>query len=244
MSTTLATRPNISPCSVVDDPRWVRIVERDRSADGQLWYSVMTTGIYCRPSCPSRTANPKNVQLHDSLAAAKATGFRACKRCNPDGQSVDGENTALVAQACRMIEASEEEPSLNALAAAVGRSASYFHRVFKATTGRHAQGLCDGAPRREGAGRPGQWHQRDRGDVRCRLQFERPLLREVDRHARDDAHPVPLGGSTRRSISPWGKPPLVRSWWPRARRASRRSCWARIRISWSAICRIASPRPR
>jgi AraC family transcriptional regulator of adaptative response/methylated-DNA-[protein]-cysteine methyltransferase len=135
MSMTLATRPNISHGSVADDPRWARIVARDRSADGQLWYSVMTTGIYCRPSCPSRTANPKNVQLHDSLASAKATGFRSCKRCNPDGQSVDGENTALVAQACRMIEASEEEPSLNALAAAVGRSASYFHRVFKATTG-------------------------------------------------------------------------------------------------------------
>ena len=94
-----------------------------------------TTGVYCRPSCPSRTANPKNVQLHDSLESAKATGFRPCKRCNPDGLSIDAENAALVAKACRMIEESEEEPSLEELAEAVGRSPSYFHRIFKAATG-------------------------------------------------------------------------------------------------------------
>jgi AraC family transcriptional regulator, regulatory protein of adaptative response / methylated-DNA-[protein]-cysteine methyltransferase len=121
--------------SVADDPRWARIVVRDRTADGHLWYSVMTTGIFCRASCPSRTPNPKNVQLHDTLASAKATGFRPCKRCNPDGPSIDSENAALVAKACRLIEESEEELSLNDLAEAVGRSASYFHRMFKATTG-------------------------------------------------------------------------------------------------------------
>jgi AraC family transcriptional regulator, regulatory protein of adaptative response / methylated-DNA-[protein]-cysteine methyltransferase len=121
--------------AVRDDPRWARIVARDRTADGHFWYSVATTGVYCRPSCPSRTANPKNVQMHDSLQAAKATGFRPCKRCNPDGLSIDGENAAIVAQACRLIEQSEEEPSLNDLAEAVCRSASYFHRMFKATTG-------------------------------------------------------------------------------------------------------------
>jgi AraC family transcriptional regulator of adaptative response/methylated-DNA-[protein]-cysteine methyltransferase len=89
--------------TVADDPRWAQIVARDRSADGRFWYSVATTGIYCRPSCPSRTANPKNVQLHDTLKEAKATGFRPCKRCNPDGLSVDAENAALVAKACRLI---------------------------------------------------------------------------------------------------------------------------------------------
>ena len=120
---------------VADDPRWARIVARDKTADGHLWYSVYTTGVYCRPSCPSRTANPKNVQLHDTLESAKATGFRPCKRCNPDGPSIEAENAALVAKACRIIEENEEEPSLEALAAAVRRSPSYFHRVFKATTG-------------------------------------------------------------------------------------------------------------
>lgn len=120
---------------VANDPRWARVLARDRSADGMFWYSVATTGVYCRPSCPSRTANPKNVQIHDTLADAKATGFRPCKRCRPDGPSVDAENVAIVARACRLIEESEEEPSLSALAKAVGRSASYFHRNFKAVTG-------------------------------------------------------------------------------------------------------------
>jgi AraC family transcriptional regulator, regulatory protein of adaptative response / methylated-DNA-[protein]-cysteine methyltransferase len=121
--------------SVEDDPRWARILARDKTADGHLWYSVATTGVYCRPSCPSRLANPKNVQLHDTLGSAKATGFRPCRRCKPDGPSFDAENAALVAKACRIIEESEEVPSLDALADAIGRSPGYFHRVFKAATG-------------------------------------------------------------------------------------------------------------
>ena len=120
---------------VANDPRWARIIARDRTADGHLWYSVLTTGVYCRPSCPSRSANPENVQLHDTVEEARATGFRPCKRCRPDGLSVDAENVAIVARACRLIEQSEEEPSLTDLAEAVGRSPSYFHRRFKAVTG-------------------------------------------------------------------------------------------------------------
>jgi AraC family transcriptional regulator, regulatory protein of adaptative response / methylated-DNA-[protein]-cysteine methyltransferase len=124
-----------TPPSVADDPRWARIVVRDKTADGQLWYSVATTGVYCRPSCASRIANPKNVQLHDSLESAKATGFRSCMRCNPDGPSIESKNAALVAKACRTIEASEEEPPLEKLANTVGLSPSYFHRLFKAAIG-------------------------------------------------------------------------------------------------------------
>jgi AraC family transcriptional regulator, regulatory protein of adaptative response / methylated-DNA-[protein]-cysteine methyltransferase len=135
MTATPTKAPKPATPSVADDPRWVRIVARDKTADGHLWYSVSTTGVYCRPSCPSRTANPKNVQLHDSLESAKATGFRSCRRCNPDGPSIDAENATLVAQACRIIEESEEEPSLDELADAIDRSPSYFHRLFKATTG-------------------------------------------------------------------------------------------------------------
>ncbi len=135
MTMMLERQQTIARTALADDPRWARIVARDKTADGSFWYSVATTGVYCRPSCPSRTANPRNVQLHDTLAAAKATGFRPCKRCNPDGISIDGENAAIIAQACRLIEESEEEPSLIDLAEAVGRSASYFHRMFKATTG-------------------------------------------------------------------------------------------------------------
>src|SRR5262244_479642 len=105
-----------TPPSVVDDPRWARIVAREKAADGHLWYSVSTTGVYCRPSCPSRVANPRNVQLHDTLEAARATRFRPCRRCNPDGPSIESENAALVERACRIIEEREEGPALAALA--------------------------------------------------------------------------------------------------------------------------------
>ena len=118
-----------------EDPRWARVLARDRSADGAFWYSVSTTGIYCRPSCPSRSANPKNVQLYETLAAAKATGFRPCKRCNPDGRSLEEENAVIVARACRLIEDSEETLSLSGLASTIGLSQSHLHRVFKSVTG-------------------------------------------------------------------------------------------------------------
>lgn len=121
--------------ATADDRRWARVLVRDRAADGEFWYSVATTGVYCRPSCPSRTANPENVSLHDTLAAAKATGFRACKRCNPDGEPQEAEHAALVARACRIIEQAEAPPTLSDLAEAVGLSTGYFHRLFKAATG-------------------------------------------------------------------------------------------------------------
>ena len=118
-----------------NDPRWDCIVARDRTADGQFWYSVATTGVYCRPSCPSRGCKPENVAFHDTLEAAKATGFRPCKRCNPDGVSPDVENAILVEKACRMIEQREEAPSLIQLANAAELSQSHFHRLFKRITG-------------------------------------------------------------------------------------------------------------
>src|SRR6516165_3112421 len=89
MSAALARLSQSKPAEVADDPRWARVLARDKTADGQFWYSVATTGVYCRPSCPSRTADPKNVQLHDSLESAKATGFRSCRRCNPEGPSIE-----------------------------------------------------------------------------------------------------------------------------------------------------------
>src|ERR1700756_5341614 len=116
MTSTFAKPRKSTPPSVAEDPRWARVVARDKTADGHLWYSVSTTGVYCRPSCPSRTANPKNVQLHDTLEGAKATGFRPCKRCNPDGPSIETDNATLVTKACRIIEESEEELSLEVLA--------------------------------------------------------------------------------------------------------------------------------
>jgi AraC family transcriptional regulator of adaptative response/methylated-DNA-[protein]-cysteine methyltransferase len=111
------------------------MVSRDASADGQFWYSVRTTGVYCRPSCPSRAANPENIRFYDSLADARADGFRPCRRCNPDGPSRETENAAIVAKACKLIEGSDEAPSLDGIAAAMEMSPSHFHRLFKRKTG-------------------------------------------------------------------------------------------------------------
>jgi AraC family transcriptional regulator, regulatory protein of adaptative response / methylated-DNA-[protein]-cysteine methyltransferase len=117
------------------DPRWTAVVSRDRSADGTFYYSVTTTGVYCRPSCAARLANPKNVRFHATAAEARAAGFRPCKRCRPDQMSCEDRRAALVAEACRMIELAEKTPTLAELAGAAGLSTYHFHRVFKAVTG-------------------------------------------------------------------------------------------------------------
>jgi AraC family transcriptional regulator of adaptative response/methylated-DNA-[protein]-cysteine methyltransferase len=71
--------------STVDDSRWAAIMARDRRADGTFYYSVATTGVYCRPSCPSRLADPRNVRFHGTSAEAERAGFRPCRRCTPRG---------------------------------------------------------------------------------------------------------------------------------------------------------------
>lgn len=120
---------------VAQDPRWARIVARDAAADGQFWYSVATTGVYCRPSCPSRTANPENVTIHATLADARRTGARACLRCRPDADGMRAAGLDQIAAACRRIEMAETMPTLEALAAEAGMSPSHFQRRFKAVTG-------------------------------------------------------------------------------------------------------------
>ena len=118
-----------------DDARWAAVQRRDPDADGQFYYSVRTTGVYCRPSCPSRGALRANVAFHASCAAAEAAGFRACLRCQPALPPLAERQAAAVAQACRMIDEAEEAPDLDTLAQAVGMSRFHFHRIFKAQTG-------------------------------------------------------------------------------------------------------------
>src|SRR5215813_6393690 len=104
--------------STMNDPRWASIVSRSPAADGEFFYSVSTTGVYCRPSCGSRRARPEHVQFHRSREEAERAGFRPCKRCKPDQPSLTEQHAAKVAQACRLIEAADEAPKLDDLAAA------------------------------------------------------------------------------------------------------------------------------
>ncbi len=108
---------------------------RDPSFDGTFYYSVATTGVYCRPSCAARRPNRQNVQFHATAADAEAAGFRPCKRCKPDAPSQHERHAAKVAHACRLIETAEEEPTLDALARSAGLSAHHFHRIFKTVAG-------------------------------------------------------------------------------------------------------------
>ena len=115
--------------------RWAAVIGRERAADGHFYYGVRTTGVYCRPSCPSRTAHKKNVVFFDTNTEAAAAGFRACKRCHPDDVSADERYAAIVVQACRLIESAEQAPNLDELAATVGMSKHHFHRIFKKIAG-------------------------------------------------------------------------------------------------------------
>lgn len=118
-----------------DATRWAAVVARDKSCDGAFVFSVATTGVYCRPSCPARRANRQNVCFHDSCAEAEAAGFRACKRCKPNEPALAEQHTAKVAEACRLIAEADGMPRLEELAEAVGLSPWHFHRLFKAIVG-------------------------------------------------------------------------------------------------------------
>ncbi|MGO8798218.1 MAG: bifunctional DNA-binding transcriptional regulator/O6-methylguanine-DNA methyltransferase Ada [Roseiarcus sp.] len=117
------------------DRQWRAVAARDRSADGTFYYAVRSTGVYCRPSCASRLANPRNVAFFPTCGDAERAGFRACKRCRPDEAGRRERQAATIAEACRAIEAAEEAPALGELARRAGMSPYHFHRVFKSVTG-------------------------------------------------------------------------------------------------------------
>ncbi|MDP1633060.1 MAG: bifunctional DNA-binding transcriptional regulator/O6-methylguanine-DNA methyltransferase Ada [Gallionellaceae bacterium] len=117
------------------EQRWQAVVRRDKQADGAFVYAVRTTGVYCRPSCPSRTAKRENVEFFDAGELALAAGYRACKRCRPETLSLEQRRQALAVQACRTIEQSASALPLAELARQAGLSPHHFHRIFKTATG-------------------------------------------------------------------------------------------------------------
>ncbi len=105
---------------------------RDRLLDGRFVGAVKTTGIYCKPSCPARRSKRENVEFFDTCEAARAAGYRPCRRCRPDEIGRDRE---AVAKAIALIERSETALKLDDLAAAVGYAPHHFQRLFKRDTG-------------------------------------------------------------------------------------------------------------
>ena len=118
-----------------DEARWEALVQRDLLADGAFVYAVNTTGIYCRPGCPSRLPNRENVRFFDAPEQAEEAGFRPCKRCTPREPARQDPQREWVLQACQIIEQAEEPPALADLAHAVGLSPSHLHRTFKRLVG-------------------------------------------------------------------------------------------------------------
>ncbi|MBL4891129.1 MAG: bifunctional DNA-binding transcriptional regulator/O6-methylguanine-DNA methyltransferase Ada [Rhizobiaceae bacterium] len=115
--------------------RWDAMVNHSAEADGHFYYSVKTTGVYCRPSCAARLALRENVAFHLTCDDAEGAGFRPCRRCKPDQPPLVERQATVIAKACRLIEQSEEAPTLETLAGAVSMSAYHFHRIFKRVTG-------------------------------------------------------------------------------------------------------------
>ena len=118
--------------TISDDEAWSAVLERDRRFDGRFVTGVLTTGIYCRPSCAARHPKRENVRFFADGAAARAAGLRPCKRCSPDDVSRD---ERAVLAAIEAIKASEEPLALAGLAGDAGYSVAHFQRLFTRATG-------------------------------------------------------------------------------------------------------------
>ncbi|MHA6333105.1 bifunctional transcriptional activator/DNA repair enzyme AdaA [Qipengyuania sp. CAU 1752] len=122
----------MTDAAIPPDTAWAAVQRRDRSYDGRFVTGVLSTGIYCRPSCAARHPIRRNVRFFANGHAARAAGLRACKRCLPDDVARD---EAAVLAAIDEIKASEGRPTLEELAALTGYSSGHFQRVFKRATG-------------------------------------------------------------------------------------------------------------
>ncbi len=131
----MIARNELLAAATASDPRWAAVAARDAAADGRFFYSVRTTGVYCRPSCAARTPKPENVAFHATAADAERAGFRPCKRCRPGELPLAARQAARVAELCRYIESAERAPTLGELARRARMSPFHLHRLFKAATG-------------------------------------------------------------------------------------------------------------
>lgn len=118
-----------------EDQLWTAVENRDPDRDGEFYYGVMTTGVYCRPSCASRRPLRKNVRFFTTAAEAETAGLRPCKRCRPKGASSNVLNQ-VVHELARQIDAQPEQTvSLEQLAQRAGYSPFHLQRSFKAIMG-------------------------------------------------------------------------------------------------------------
>ena len=135
----------VSRTPVTEDLRWAAVVRRDRAVDGQFFYAVTSTGVFCRPSCPSRRPRRDRVRFFDSAQAAAAAGFRACRRCHPTGPSEKPAAAAIKRATEYLSRHADETVPLSMLARVAGMSAFHLQRQFKRELGvspREFQAAC------------------------------------------------------------------------------------------------------
>ena len=118
-----------------EDRCWQALCERDAAFDGRFVFAVRSTGIFCRPSCPARRPARERVAFFADGEAARAAGFRPCRRCSPMGPSPSEQLDALVVAACRLLDEATAPMTLPQLAARIGLSPTHLARAFKARTG-------------------------------------------------------------------------------------------------------------
>lgn len=119
-----------------DEQLWQAVVAKDARFDGQFVFAVSSTGVYCRPSCPSRRAHRERVSFFDLPEAAEQAGFRACLRCQPKRARVLDPQMELVQRVCRVLDSSETETGkLAELATHAGVSVFHLQRTFKRVMG-------------------------------------------------------------------------------------------------------------
>ena len=122
--------------AIKDDQLWQAVVAKDARFDGQFVFAVSSTGVYCRPSCPSRRAHRERVKFFDLPEAAEQAGFRACLRCQPQRARVLDPQIELVQRVCRLLNANESESlKLSELATQAGMSQFHLQRTFKRVMG-------------------------------------------------------------------------------------------------------------
>ena len=125
---------------------WDAVTTRNAEKDGQFYFGVVTTGVYCRPSCPARQPLRKNVRFYESPGEAERDGLRPCKRCRPLDGRADEATVAKVREVCAYIQAncdSGDGLTLETLAETAGWSAFHLHRTFKAVLGITPKQLLD-----------------------------------------------------------------------------------------------------
>ncbi len=133
----MSSRPQLAPQASADiEALWRAVVEHRDQLDGVFYYGVRTTGVYCRPSCPSRRPRRENVDFYFDPRTAERAGLRACRRCRPTEQQPSSPQAETVKRVCKYIEQNLEGTlTLKTIAAAVGGSPFHIQRTFKQMLG-------------------------------------------------------------------------------------------------------------